>query len=228
MIDIALSTEQERAVEMCCDLSTPIVAITGRAGTGKTTILQQVHNELKKKVSAASIVLCAPTGRAAKRIQEATNIRAVTVHKLLEFPRPNDSDIEIVGADEQPGQPRRNKLRRMDQKVVLVDESSMIGPLLYRQLIDALRDDGVIRFFGDNAQLPPVEEGVAPFRALCKTSNSIELTHNYRSDDEIIGNSLRILRGRIPERNSRFEIIYTEHPISALLEYVNGDFTKAE
>ena len=226
MPDIALSPEQEQAVESCCDLTTRIFAVTGRAGTGKTTILQQVYNELKKKVSRHLIVLCAPTGRAAKRIQEATNIGAVTVHKLLEFPRPGDGTIEIVGVEDGHA-PRRNKNRPLDQQVVLVDESSMIGPVLYKQIMDALSPNAVIRFFGDNAQLPPVEEGVAPFRALCKSEYYIELTYNYRSDDEIIGNSLKILRGRIPERNNRFEIIYTENLIPALLDYINEDFTKA-
>src|SRR6266545_3641099 len=85
---IRLSGEQYQAVEMSCDLDHRIVSITGPAGTGKTTIMRQVNDELKGK--GKRVLLCAPTGRAAKRIQEATGIEAKTIHRLLEFPAPLD------------------------------------------------------------------------------------------------------------------------------------------
>jgi exodeoxyribonuclease V alpha subunit len=224
--EIELSDEQADAVQQCCDFAKRVFAVTGLAGTGKTTILKQVHNELKAQSLANSIVLCAPTGRAAKRIQEATGISAITIHRLLEFPKPSDDDVEIVGVGSSYA-PRRNRSRPLTQRVVLVDEASMIGPVLDGQLRDALRRDGIIRYFGDSSQLPPVEEGSPPFRALCLSDHSITLSKNYRSDDEIIGNSLLILRGRMPKRNNRFEIIYTEEPIQAMLSYCDERFTQA-
>src|SRR6187401_902083 len=81
---INLSMEQQNALEMCCDLTMPIVSVTGGAGTGKTLVLGKVYEELKRL--RKTIVLCAPTGRAAKRIEELTKIRAKTVHRMLEFP----------------------------------------------------------------------------------------------------------------------------------------------
>jgi exodeoxyribonuclease V alpha subunit len=138
--EIELSDEQQDAVQQCCDFTKRVFAVTGLAGTGKTTILKQVHNELKAQSLANSIVLCAPTGRAAKRIQEATGISAVTIHRLLEFPKPSEDDIEIIGVGNTYA-PRRNKSRPLIQRVILVDEASMIGPVLDGQLRDALRRD---------------------------------------------------------------------------------------
>ena len=83
MSDISLSMEQEAAVEMCCDLTTPIASVSGGAGVGKTLVLGKVYEELKRRKKR--IVLAAPTGRAAKRIEELTKIRAKTVHRMLEF-----------------------------------------------------------------------------------------------------------------------------------------------
>lgn len=216
-----LSTEQQHAVEMCCDMSNNIVGITGGAGTGKTLVLGHVHSELRRR--NVSVVLCAPTGRAAKRVQELTGITAKTVHRLLEFPMPDEYeqiDPEFMN------EPKRGKNLRLDQKVVIVDESSMMGPTLYRQLMDALPKDGAVRFFGDNSQLPPVEEGVPPFIAVLEKFPSIELTFNFRSDDAIVSNAMRILSGRMPQRNDQFEIHYADNPLKAMLQMVTKDFAR--
>jgi exodeoxyribonuclease V alpha subunit len=201
-----LSTEQQHAIDICCDLSERIVSITGSAGTGKTLVLGRVHAELH------NVVLCAPTGRAAKRIQELTGITSKTIHRLLEFPMPDE--------DGDPLSPRRNKFNPLDEHVVIVDEASMLSPTLFRQLLDALPPRGCVRFFGDNNQLPPIEEGTPPFVDILKRRPSITLTYNYRSNDSIISNALRILRGMIPLRNDRFEIIYTAEPLKQLLHFL--------
>src|SRR5258708_7497522 len=155
-------------------------------------------------------VLCAASGRAAKRVQELTGITAKTIHRLLEFPMPDE--FEQVDP-EYMNEPKRSKMLRLDQKVVIVDESSMIGPTLHRQLMDALQKDGVIRFFGDNNQLPPVEEGTPPFISTLDRFPSVELVFNFRSDDAIVSNAMRILGGRMPQRNEQFEIHYAENPL---------------
>jgi len=216
-----LSTEQQHAVELCCDLTNTIVGVTGGAGTGKTLVLGHVYNELMSK--GISTVLCAPTGRAAKRVQELTGIAAKTIHRLLEFPMPDEFeeiDPEFIN------EPKRGKVLKLDQKVVIVDESSMIGPTLFRQLMDALQKNGAIRFFGDNNQLPPVEEGVPPFINILEKFPAVELIFNFRSDDAIVSNAMRILSGRMPQRNDQFEVHYADNPLKAMLSMVTKDFAR--
>jgi exodeoxyribonuclease V alpha subunit len=215
----SLSTEQQHAVEMCCDMSNEIVGITGGAGTGKTLVLGHVFSELRQK--RVSAVLCAPTGRAAKRVQELTGITAKTVHRLLEFPQPDE--FEEVDP-EHMNEPKRNKTNPLIEKVIIVDESSMIGPTLFRQLMDALPKGSVVRFFGDNNQLPPVEEGEPPFISVLKKFPSIELMFNFRSDDAIVGNAVRILSGRIPVTNPQFQVQYSDNPIDTMLKMVGKEF----
>lgn len=217
---IQLSMEQEHAILMCSDLSIPIAGVTGGAGTGKTLVLGKVHELLAKR--GRPVALCAPTGRAAKRIQELTGIAAKTVHRLLRFPMPGD---EFEGME--PNEPFHNSSHPLSERVVIVDESSMLSPTLFQQLISALPKGGVIRFFGDNNQLPPVElnEGEKPpFIAVLVDFPSVTLTYNYRSGDAIISNALRILRGRMPVRNDRFEIIYDEDPMGFARKWVTKDF----
>lgn len=215
--EVVLSMEQESAVIMCCDLSLLIASVTGKAGTGKTLVLGKVFNTLNKR--GRKVVLAAPTGRAAKRIQELTSIEAKTVHRLLEFPQPDEDDFGQV----DPTQPKRNRQNPLLESVVIVDEASMIPPTLYRQLIDALPKNGVIRFFGDNNQLPPVEEGDPPFIRILKERPMVELHRNYRSEDHVVNNAERILRGLIPQRNERFEIIYNDWPLKCVAEMVKGE-----
>jgi exodeoxyribonuclease V alpha subunit len=223
--NVKLSLEQESAVDLCADLHQEIVGVTGGAGTGKTLVLGRAYEELLRQVKyKGNIALAAPTGRAAKRVQELTGIQATTIHRLLEFPQPDDPDDR----DAPPNEPKRNHGNPLIQRVVCVDESSMLGPTLFRQLLDALPKGGVIRFFGDNNQLPPVEEGLPPFIDVLERFPSVELTYNFRSNDEIIGNALRILRGSVPVRNDRFEIIWRENPVQFVTEFATEHFMEPE
>ena len=81
--DFQYDEDQLTAIDHCLDPSRRVVAITGEAGTGKTTIMQDVYRLWKKR--GKNVVLCAPTGKAAKRITEATGITACTIHRLLEY-----------------------------------------------------------------------------------------------------------------------------------------------
>lgn len=215
-----LSQEQEHAVDLLCDLSLPIASVTGGAGVGKTLVMGLVYQELKARKK--HVVLCAPTGRAAKRIEELTGIKAKTIHRLLEFPLPfEDQDLNT-----DPNLPRRTRQNPLDEKIVIVDEASMVSPQLYRYLMDAIPYGGNVRFIGDNNQLPPVEEGKPPFITILKEYPMVELTYNYRSGDAIVGNAQRILRGLLPQRNPQFEIIYTDDPIGRTIEFVTKAFTE--
>lgn len=218
--EVELSSEQEAAVDMCCDKSNVIACVTGGAGVGKTLVLGTIYKELRRQ--KLSVALCAPTGRAAKRIEELTGIKAKTIHRLLEFPMPDDSE----DAELDPNFPKRCKDYPFDQKVVIVDEASMVSPQLYRFIMDALPKGGMVRFIGDNNQLPPVEEGKPPFITLLKEQPSVELTYNYRSGNVIIENAQRILRGMLPLRKPEFEILYTDNPIQMLIEFVTKEFTQ--
>jgi exodeoxyribonuclease V alpha subunit len=222
------SLEQQTAIELCCDFQARIVGITGGAGTGKTSVLGRAYEELRAKLPASKIALCAPTGRAAKRVQELTGIPATTIHRLLEYPTPEDYDPK---SEEEPieNKPRRNKYRPLEQKVILVDEASMVGPTLHAQLMEALPNNGAIRFFGDNNQLPPVEPGVPPFLAiLARDKENVTLSYNYRSDDMIVANALRILKGSVPAQNARFRVLYTDYPIKYLVDFVTKEFADAD
>jgi exodeoxyribonuclease V alpha subunit len=214
-----LSGEQEHAIEMCCDVTNRIAGVTGGAGTGKTLVLGHVYRELAKKYKVA---LCAPTGRAAKRIYELTGIQAKTIHKLLEFPQPGSDPLFGDGDEEVENihEPRRNAANPFEEFVILVDESSMVGPELYRQMINALQKKGVIRFFGDNNQLLPVEEGDPPFRTVLEKFPAVKLTFNFRSGDEIVSNAYRILHGQVPVRSPRFDVWYTDYPVLALIRHM--------
>ena len=78
-----LDAEQQAAVNSCVDTSKRLVSVTGEAGTGKTTIIKQACDILKD--NNVSFAIAAPTGKAARRIREATGYPATTIHKLLEF-----------------------------------------------------------------------------------------------------------------------------------------------
>lgn len=214
------SPEQQEAIARGGDLNVRIYSVTGGAGTGKTSVLGELHLTLETDLGKGKVALCAPTGRAAKRISELTGIPAVTIHRLLEFPQPDD----VFDPNAEPNKPRRNRMNPLPYRVVIVDEASMLAPSLYAQLLDAMPNNGCLRFFGDNNQLAPVEDGKPPFVTLLKEQESTTLTMNFRSDDAIVGNSIRILEGRLPVRNDRFEIIYSGYPMDALIDFVTHDF----
>ena len=103
---IELDEKQSEAINRCCDLTQRIVPITGAAGTGKTTILENVYRNLYKQGS--TVVLCAPTGKAAKRITEATGIKACTIPRLLESPHPGEVH-QITGKSLVTTDPKRDR-----------------------------------------------------------------------------------------------------------------------
>ena len=203
-MELSLSVEQEEGIALTADLTKQIACVTGQAGTGKTTILKYAYEALAAKfdfpeeanpeLTDLPIALAAPTGRAAKRIEEATGIPAMTIHRMLRYTTPKDEkDITL---------PRHDRFNPMNYDVVLVDEASMIDEKLYRGIIDALKRGAIVRLFGDINQLPPIMSG-SPFDAAMKKFPTAILSHNYRSDDGIISVSDKIIKGRIPIANNQ-------------------------
>lgn len=182
--------EQISAIFQC--LINPVTVITGGPGTGKTTLLKF----LSKYVSAAGkkIALAAPTGRAAKRMQEITKCEAKTIHRLLEFQYRSEMDeFELVFM--------RDEFNPIEADIIFIDEASMIDVFLMRSLLKAINYNCQIVLIGDVNQLPAVGAGnVLNDMILSETVGCIKLNKVYRQEQGglIAVNSHTILNGEYP------------------------------
>lgn len=221
---------QDEARLLCSNMQHRIVGVTGQAGTGKTTIMKDVYKAFQD--AGHDVVLCAPTGKAAKRISEATGFPATTIHKLLEFTHPGDPD-EKTGKVLGVSVPRRTPLRPLEQSVILCDEYSMVHTELNRQLLDAMPPGSVIRVFGDKNQLPPIEGNdfadrgprePSPFEKHLKMFPSVTLKNIYRQGEGsgVVKNGHRILNGMCPMNMPDFEIKISQVQPNALMEYLKN------
>lgn len=200
-----LDGKQREAVQLCTDFANVIVGVTGPAGTGKTTIIKVVYDVFV--AAGYNVVVCTPTGKAAKRVREATGITNVkTIHKLLEYTMPGDIDEE-TGKPAVDSYPRRTRENRLDEDVVIVDETAMVSHEVYRNLISALKQRSVLRCFGDINQLAPIEPKYnqnkpSPFMDLLAGKHNktvrLETLHRHGEDAIIANNAKRILLGRPP------------------------------
>ena len=191
---LTFSEEQHNAIELGCDKSKKLVGITGAAGTGKTSVMGTILEDGDWEMPC----LVAPTGRAAKRIQEATGHSAMTIHRMMRYSMPAD--------DDEAGLPAYDKWNKFPYDCVLVDESSMVSEDIYRAVIDAMPPKCVIRFVGDANQLPPVQ-GKSPFLEILEKWPNQRLTHNFRSSDGIVTAATSIVNNRIPEANDKFHML---------------------
>ncbi len=145
MLDIELSEKQREAIRQINENN--ICIITGGPGTGKTTIIKcilEIYKNEKKKV-----VLCAPTGRAAKRMSETTGEEAKTIHRLLEIAKIEEDKLGSVDEDITP----------IDVDVLIIDEMSMVDVFLMNYIVKAVYYGTKIIFVGDANQLPSVGPG---------------------------------------------------------------------
>lgn len=223
--ELAFDGKQQEAVDLCCDIEQRVVGVTGPAGSGKTTILRTVYNRLVDH--GYRVALGAPTGKAAKRIFEATGIPALTFHRLLEYSHPGDPDPK-TGKRVQFSFPRRTRSNPLDIDVLLADEYAMVNWEVHRSLFDALPNGGSIRVFGDNNQLQPIEEDKrlqdepSPFTMLLSKFRSVELdtVHRQAEGSGILLNLQQILRGRMPTRNDQWALRFTDRPVDELRELI--------
>ncbi|MCQ2532396.1 MAG: AAA family ATPase [Saccharofermentans sp.] len=210
---VILDDTQSDAVFM--SMFEPISIITGGPGTGKTTITGILADYFKKK--EIDYAFCAPTGRAAKRLSEASGVKATTIHRLLEI---NGESQITDGDDFMFGRGPENPI---DARVILVDETSMVDTELFKSLLLATRKDASIILVGDPDQLPSVGPGNLLSDLLsCEAIPRVSLTYVFRQENEssIASNSRRILEGQMPIGNDDdFKIITVENDEEAC-EYI--------
>lgn len=142
---VSLAAAQHKAVELA--MESGVLVITGGPGTGKTTILQFIIHLMENL--GLSCELCAPTGRAAKRMSEAAGFEARTMHRLLEY---------SYGGDERGGF-RKNEDDTIDADMIIVDEVSMVDVPLMQALLKAVARGTRLILVGDADQLPSVGPG---------------------------------------------------------------------
>ena len=146
-IDMVLSSKQKEAIMAINENNVTI--ITGGPGTGKTTIIKSIIEIYK--LQGKKVILCAPTGRAAKRMTETTGEEASTLHRLLEIGKLNEDDLFQNGQDYE-GMP-------IDADVVIVDEVSMVDMFLMNYLLSCIYKGTKLVLVGDVDQLPSVGPG---------------------------------------------------------------------
>ncbi len=183
-LPITLAEEQEEAVHMAA--KSKVMVLTGGPGTGKTTIIRAII-QLFAKVEA-KILLAAPTGRAAKRMSEATEREAKTIHRLLEY-NPGEDGFA------------RNEDSPLACNLLIVDEASMMDTMLFYHLLKAAPLGATIVLVGDVHQLPSVGPGnVLKDIIASKALPVVELTEIFRqsAQSEIIRNAHLINHGEVP------------------------------
>ncbi|MBQ6293631.1 MAG: ATP-dependent RecD-like DNA helicase [Lachnospiraceae bacterium] len=196
--EITLEDMQQDAVLRA--VKNGLTVITGGPGTGKTTTISALIRYFDAK--GLSIELAAPTGRAAKRITEATGRDARTIHRLLEFmgsPEDNENDTPHF---------QRNESNPIEADVVIIDEVSMVDlPLMYA-LLKAIIPGTRLVLVGDANQLPSVGPGNVLRDVIASgVVDTIELTRIFRQAEtsDIVLNAHRINRGEeiVPDKTSR-------------------------
>ena len=190
---VDLSDEQRHAIRAA--LTNKVTVLTGGPGTGKTVTVRTVIAALE--VFHRRYALCAPTGRAAKRLSEATDRPAKTVHRLLEYsPRQGF---------------QRNQENPLKVDCLIVDEASMLDLLLANRLLKAVHPQAHVLFVGDVDQLPSVGAGDV-LRDIIASGRVrvVRLTEIFRqaADSGIVVNAHRINRGQFPILNEFEDFFY--------------------
>ena len=182
---LALAERQREAVRLA--VASKTLVITGGPGVGKTTIVRAILAILSAK--RVKVLLCAPTGRAAKRLTEVTGLEAKTIHRLLEV---NPAD----------GRFRRGPSNPLDCDLLVVDETSMVDVPLMHALVRAVPSRAALILVGDVDQLP----SVGPGQVLDDIIGSgavpvVRLTEVFRqaAASRIVVNAHRVNRGEMPE-----------------------------
>lgn len=190
---IILSDKQKEAIIQ--SIINGVTVITGGPGTGKTTIILSIIKIFERMYK--KVLLCAPTGRAAKRITESTGREAKTIHRMLEY---------AFGEDESSLAFNKNENSPLDCDVVIVDEMSMVDLLLMNNLLKALKRGTRLILVGDVDQLPSVGAGnVLSDIINSNTIKTIRLDTIFRQSagSMIVQNAHLINKGSMPIYNKK-------------------------
>lgn len=196
--DITLHENQIEAIKNCVKYGVNV--ITGGPGTGKTTIINCILTILKKQYMRT--VLCAPTGRASKRLAEATGEDAKTIHRLL--------DLDFTGGK---GHFTYNEDTKLDADVVVVDEVSMCDEYVFYALIRAIKRGGRLILVGDKDQLPSVGAGNILSDIIASGLVPVNyLTYIYRQSDDslIISNAHKVNEGKMPTIDNKSKDFFVD------------------
>lgn len=185
--------------------------ITGPPGSGKTAVINGIINYTSTLKKNAKIVLCAPTGRAAKHMTEITGLESSTIHRLL-------------GIRETKQFMKKDKLHC---DMVICDEASMLNLDVTFELLSRIETGTVVYFVGDKDQLP----AVGPGNVLHDIINSgvvpvYQLTKVYRQDGIILENAHKINNGEVPTRTNKQYVMQTFEDAQALREAAIAWFKK--
>jgi exodeoxyribonuclease V alpha subunit len=213
-LGLTLASSQKQAIEKT--LHSKVMVITGGPGVGKTTLVNSILHILKAK--QLNLALCAPTGRAAKRLSESTGLEAKTIHRLLEV-------------NPQAGGFSRNADNPLECNLLVVDEVSMVDVPLMAALLKALPSHAALLLVGDIDQLPSVGPGQVLADIIASGAIPVaQLTEVFRQalQSKIITNAHRVNQGQmpvIPEKGdtSDFYFIEAQEPedcVQKLLEVV--------
>ncbi len=178
--------EQQRAAVIAA-LRDSCTVITGGPGVGKTTIVKAIVHIAK--IGSRKVSLAAPTGRAAKRLGEATGVEAMTIHRLLEY-QPHAGGFQKTA--EKP----------LEADLLVIDEASMVDAMLFRAVIDALRPGAQLVLVGDVDQLPSVGAGSILHDVIAsKAATVIRLTEIFRqaAASKIVVSAHKINHGELPD-----------------------------
>ncbi len=182
---IHLTELQKKAVRMA--LTEKVSILTGGPGTGKSTITSSIIKLLR--MQSGSVLLCAPTGRAAKRLTETTGLEAKTIHRLLEYKPTAQSTFA------------RDRENPLNADLIIVDETSMIDILLMNHLLDAVELGSHLLLVGDIDQLPSVGPGNV-LRDLIASQvlpvTRLDTIFRQSENSYIVVNAHRINNGEMP------------------------------
>jgi exodeoxyribonuclease V alpha subunit len=207
---LTLAQSQTAAIRLA--LLSKVLVITGGPGVGKTTIVNSILRILVAK--GVNLLLCAPTGRAAKRMTEATGFEAKTIHRLLEV-------------DPKSGGFKRGSDNPLECDLLVVDETSMVDVMLMHALLKAMPDSSALLIVGDIDQLPSVGPGQVLADIIASGAVPVvRLTEIFRqaAQSRIVTGAHRINQGFIPDLSnpgeSDFYFVPADGPETAVARII--------